>query len=193
MKRLGMVLAWLALAPAVLAADLPAGWLRAGSAPADYEMGMDTAVRHIGRASAVVRALDIQKKPDGFGTLMQMADAGSFRGKRVRLSAWVKSEKIDGESWAGLWFRVDGDGRQNFSLAFDNMQDRPIKGTSDWTRVSIVLDVPQEALQIAFGVLLNGKGQVWMDDLKFEVVTSDVPVTGMRRNNQGPQNLDFEE
>ena len=195
MKALALVLVFLACTPAALAGDLPAGWIRAGSAPADYEMGVDTTTRHIGRASAFLRALENQKNPNGFGTLMQMSDPGTYRGKRVRLTAWVKAEKIDGDSWAGLWLRVDGERPQTDTLGFDNMQDRPIKGTADWTRVAIVLDVPQEAKALAFGVLLSGAGQVWMDDLKFEVVTQDVPTTDMRsgRKSSEPKNLDFEE
>jgi hypothetical protein len=191
MRRAAPWIVGLAIASSVWAGagELPEGWIRAGSAPADYEMGMDTVVRHTGRASAFIEAKGKDSK--GFGTLMQTADPGDLKGKRVRLSAYVKSEKVD--DWAGLWFRVDGEGRSNFALAFDNMQDRPIKGTNDWTRVFIVLDVPQEARALAFGILMNGSGRVWMDDLKFEVVGTDVPVTGASGGSrQGPQNLDFE-
>ena len=37
-------------------------------------------------------------------------------------------------SWAGLWMRVD---KGKDMVAFDNMQDRPIKGTTDWQRYYI--------------------------------------------------------
>ena len=60
----------------------------------------------------------------------------------------------------------------------------------------IVLDVPEQADQISFGLLLTGKGQVWMDDLKFEVVGKDVPTTDGGLNQRIPKeptNLDFEE
>ena len=76
------------------------------------------------------------------------------------------------------------------------MQDRPIKGTSDWKRYEIVLDVPEQAQEIAFGLLLTGGGQVWMDDLKFEVVGKDVATTGPSSTKgalAGPTNLNFEE
>ena len=55
-------------------------------------------------------------------------------------------------------------------LGFDNMQSRPIKGTADWKQYDVVLDVPNEARGIAFGILLAGAGQAWMDDLQFEAV-----------------------
>ena len=54
--------------------------------------------------------------------------------------------------------------------AFDDMQDRPIRGTSDWTQYDVVLDVAPDAADVAFGLLLDGPGQVWIDDAKFEVV-----------------------
>ena len=36
---------------------------------------------------------------------------------------------------------------------------------SDWRKYDVVLDVPSEAQNIAFGVLLAGEGQVWTDDV----------------------------
>jgi hypothetical protein len=171
-------------------ADLPAGWFKAGSHPAEYDMGLDETVRHDnGKSSATVKS--VAANLHGFGTLMQMTQPGDFLGKRVRLSGWVKSDKVT--DWAGLWFRVDGP-TPNVSLAFDNMQDRAIKGTTDWTRYEIVLDVPKEAQRLAFGVLLAGAGQVWMDDLKFEVVPTTVKSTNIAppAPPPAPTNLNFE-
>jgi hypothetical protein len=180
----------LGIAPMTAAAgEMPEGWISAGSHPDQYEMGTDPDVKHGGEASASLRAKSAES--EGFGTLMQMADPGEYRGKRVRFSGWVKAEGVS--DWAGLWFRVDGPG--NKALSFDNMQGRPIKGTGDWTLHEIVLDVPDEAVALAYGVLLSGAGHVWMDDLQFEIVAADVPVTGSRGGTPPtpPQNLSFEQ
>ena len=120
---------------------------------------------------------------------MQSFDPGEHRGKRLRLSAFVKTQDI--KDWAGVWMRVDGP-EQGRSLAFDNMQDRPIKGTADWTRHEIVLDVPDKATNISFGILLHGEGKLWLDDVQFQVVDTSVPTTGAMRSNPTPKNLDFE-
>jgi hypothetical protein len=103
----------------------------------------------------------------------------------------VKSEDI--KDWAGLWMRVDGN--KGKILAFDNMQDRPIEGTLDWHRVEVTLDIDENAQNLAFGILLVGKGTAWIDDLNFEVVDSSVPVTGevKKPRGKGPSNLSFEE
>jgi len=102
-----------------------------------------------------------------------------YRGTRLHMRAMVKADAV--ENWAGIWMRVDGPDTPTpqRSLGFDNMQDRPIKGTSDWTRYEIVLDVPPESVAIAFGILLQGIGEVWLDDVEFATVGSDVPTTGM--------------
>lgn len=187
----------LAAASATLLAqtgDLPQGWIRAGDHPGDYEMRMDPGAGRTGKASATIKGKG--PSPAGFGTLMQSIEAGEYKGKRLRLSGWVKAAGI-GE-WAGLWMRVDGPTPPGSSfpamLAFDNMQNRPIKGTSDWKRHEIVLDVAPEATFISFGILLSGAGQAWIDDLSLDAVGKDVSVTGqgLQGPNKKPVNLDFE-
>jgi hypothetical protein len=115
--------------------ELPAGWIRAGSKPADYEMAVDAAAGRTG-AAAFIKSRTVTPAADGFGTLMQSFTAAEYRGKRLRLSGYVKATGIS--NWAGLWMRVDGPTGQ--PLAFDNMQGRPIKGRriggatrSSWT------------------------------------------------------------
>jgi hypothetical protein len=174
--------------------DLPQGWLRMGDHPENYEMRLDPGAGRTGKASATIKGKG--PSPAGFGTLMQSIQAGEYKGKRIRLSGWTKAAGIAG--WAGLWMRVDGPTSPGASapavLAFDNMQDRPIKGTSDWKRHEIVLDVAPEATFISFGILLSGAGQAWMDDLSLDVVGGDVPVTGhtLGAPNRKPVNLDFQ-
>ncbi len=172
----------------LMALAAPKGWILAGAAPADYETGVDRKVSHSGRASGFLRAKEM---PSKFGTLMQMFKADAYHGKRVRLSAWVKAQQVAG--WAGVWMRVDGDDGK--STAFDNMQNRPIKGTSGWTKYEVVLDVADKATAIAFGILLDGAGAVWIDEVRFEVVDRSVPTTGFGGSSRSaaPENLDFEE
>jgi hypothetical protein len=120
------------------------------------------------------------------------------------MTASVKSRDV--ENSAGLWMRIESfDGKGNYSLASDLMRT-PIKGTTDWKRYEVVLDVPKEGTgQIYFGVMLAGKGQVWADDFKFEAVGKGVKTTGgrvetgkasggpLQRLPTEPRNLDFEQ
>ncbi len=174
------------------AGTLPKGWFAAGSDPQNYEMSVDTSVKHNGRAGAHIKS--IGEKPEGFGTLMQIFKADSYRGKRVRMSAWMKSENADS---AQLWMRLDG--ANSKMLGFDNMDNRPVKGTSDWKKYEITLDVPEETANIAFGALVAGKGEAWVDDYELEVGGKDVPTTKMltpeeeKEFPKDPANLKFEE
>jgi RNA polymerase sigma factor (sigma-70 family) len=165
------------------------GWFMAGSHPAQYGHEFVPDAYEGGR---VVRFWCTAGKPDGFGTLMQSFLADRFRGRRVRFSIAVRASGVD--DWAGAWMRVDGPGRS--SLAFDNMQDRSIKGTVAWSRYDVVLDVAEEATAIALGVLMSGRGEAWLAAARFEQVGPEVPVTGgsgSRTMPEGPVNLDFAE
>lgn len=177
-------LAVLMIFPLVLQAAVPEGWFLAGSKPTSYDSGTDGQTQYNGHPSAYLKSK--VTVTDGFGTLMQDFSAEKYLGKRVRLTAFVKSENV--ADWAGLWMRVDKGSR---SVAFDNMQDRPIKGTTEWKPYEVVLDVPQDATGIFFGVLLSKTGTVWLNNVKFEVVGSDAAVTGKPQREE-PANLDFE-
>jgi hypothetical protein len=114
--------------------------------------------------------------------MAQMIKADDYRGKRVRLSGYVKADRVE---QAYLWMRVDGEAGE--MLGIDNMSDRPIWGILDWKRYEIVMDAPDNTSLITFGVILRGAGQAWLDDLKLEVVGKDVPTTsGLREQPSRP-------
>ncbi|WP_437809207.1 hypothetical protein [Sorangium sp. So ce1078] len=168
----------------------PAGWSLAGSETEAYAVGVDSKVKRSGKAAAFLRS--VRDPGDEFGTLMQSISANELRGKRVRLQAWVKSDDVKG--WAGLWMRVDG--RHSNTLAFDNMSDRAIKGTTDWTQYQVVLDVGNAAESISFGTLLTRTGSLWIDDVELSPVPTTVPTTELslaRTLPERPVNLGFED
>lgn len=119
---------------------------------------------------------------------MQSFDAARYRGRRVRFSAVLRGREIT--DWAGSWLRVDA---VNRAQAIDNMQDRALRGSTGWTEAANVLDVSDDAVSLHFGVLLAGAGAVDLARPRFEVVGTDVPVTGMPRKPLAaePQGLDL--
>lgn len=170
--------------------NAPAGWFLAGSKPSSYQTSVDKTMTQSGLPSAYLKS--IVPVTDGFGTLMQEFSASDYVGKRVRLRTWVRSQDV--EEWAGVWMRVD---KEKTTVAFDNMQNRAINGTQPWKQYDVVLDVPQDATGIFFGILLHGSGEVWMNDVSFEVVGIDVPVTSQPPQAHSfpthPTNLNFTE
>jgi beta-lactamase regulating signal transducer with metallopeptidase domain len=174
--------------------EAPSGWFKNGTdKPGNvaYVVGLDRSQTHAGLPSAYVKSIKPVDK--GFGGMMQMCSADNFIGKRLRLSAWMKTEKADAGG-AHLWFRVDG--KETQVLQFDNMGPRPALGTTDWTQYSEVLDIPTGATALAYGFFVEGSGQAWVSGVKIEEVGMDVPSTNMPLNRDpalpnAPVNLDF--
>jgi hypothetical protein len=118
---------------------------------------------------------------------VQTIAAPRYLGRRVCFSAAVRT--CDVTDWAGLWLRVDG---ASGTLVLDNMHDRALRGTTDWTEATIVLDVAEHATRLLFGALLSGSGAVDLARLRFEEASEDTPATiTMAPLPDEPQSLDF--
>lgn len=167
------------------------GWYLAGSTPASYEIGL---VNNGQKGTKVAYLRSKDEKIEGFGTIMQNFEPGEFAGKKVRLTAKIKANNV--ESWSGMWMRVDGEeaGKRK-TLSFDNMFDRAIKGSLDWEEYEIILQVPENSTGISYGVLVNGKGEVLIDDFKFEIIDPKSATTGNAYPGilKKPTNTSFED
>jgi hypothetical protein len=151
-------------------------WFKVGNAPKQYENFIDSSNQRDGKNVMTLKSIDTNI--NGFGSLMQNMKPDKYLGKKVKMTGYLKSKDVT--NWAGFWLRVDQAGSQQ-SLSFDNMHDRPIIGTTNWKKYEIVLDVPKEASNIAFGALLIETGQIWLDNVNFEVVDNSVPTTGQEK------------
>jgi Tol biopolymer transport system component len=100
---------------------------------------------------------------DSSGTVNQSVDASTLRGREVTLVAHVKTN-VDGPGNQGqCWLRVD---RPNGKRGFvEDMEDRPIHSRV-WSEVTIAGRVDDDAEGVAFGCLLKGIGQMWVDDIQ---------------------------
>jgi len=186
------VLLWSALLSTAGWCQESVGWRFVATPSSCYQGFLDHQQVHQGRCSASIRSL-----PSAFtrssGLYWQAIDASSYRGQRLRLEGFVRSQGVTG--WAGLWLRVDP--KEGPPLEFDNMQDRPIVGTTPWKRYFIELNVPAEAEEIHLGALLVGRGQIWADALRLTRLGRFLPGNEEWRRARylpkDPVNLDFEE
>ena len=55
--------------------------------------------------------------------------------------------------------------------------NRPIRGTTDWSNVEIVSDIPVDTSRLMIGLQMKGSGRLWIDGTTIEVVGSDTPTT----------------
>ena len=99
-----------------------------------------------------------------FGAVSGTFPVADAAGKHAHFSGYIKTREVTG--YAGLWWRVDGDGKV---LAFQNLRNLAPGGTTDWQKYELEIPVDAEAKNINFGVLLSGGGAAWFDTLGVEL------------------------
>jgi hypothetical protein len=213
MNRIALALAALAFAGPAFANDINrpfvAGWKAGGKnarTAEEYSAEIDRRTTHAGNASAALRSR-VDSPTETF-YLTQVVGADNYRGKRVRLSGYAKTDleaRPEGKRPASpsgeeetsrpdglrLWLVILND--DNKSLGSDIMWNRPVVGSTGWTRYDIVIDVPPGATKLSFGASLKGKGAAWVDDLKLETVDLTVALTAEPAFPREPVNLGFED
>jgi len=141
--------------------NLPKIWKIIGEGSA--KVYSDTNEKQEGKTSLAIDASESK----GFKGLMYTLPE-NYAGKKITLSGYIKTENIS-EGFAGLWLRIDPE------VGFNNMQKQGLKGTNDWKKYEVTLEMsPQNTEKIVFGALLSGKGKMWVDNLKLSIDGKDI-------------------
>jgi erythromycin esterase-like protein len=98
------------------------------------------------------------------GAAIGFLPAGEAAGKHLRLSGWIRTEKVG--YGAGLMTGSLGPGGK--PLASVNLRGAP-KGDTPWKRYSVEVDVPREAVTLVFAAMVGGAGAAWFDGLSIEL------------------------
>ena len=138
----------------------PQNWFQWG---VGYSLSVDSTTVKEGKRSMLIQSA-ADRKADNFGCVATKVPA-IYQGKEIELRGYLKLENVKNGS-AGLLMRIDG---VSGMLQFDNMEQRNIQGTSDWTQYSIKLPYSQSAKVINIGALLSGDGKMWVDNLELFV------------------------
>jgi C-terminal processing protease CtpA/Prc len=141
---------------------IPIYWNNFGGS--NYQLGLDSSVVQNGKYAASIEYKngDVDYKALSFNL------PDNYVGKKITLSGYIKTENVT-EGYAGLWMRIDP------SLGFDNMEKNGIKGSTDWTKYEITLDLmPEKTKKIVLGGLLVGKGKMWIDHLAVSIDGKDI-------------------
>src|SRR5215831_9325768 len=133
---------------------MPSGW---GGGPPET-IFVDNTIVHGGQWAV---RLERNASSSGDFSTITKAIPGDFAGTTIEWRGFLRTEDVS--NFTGLWLREDG---ESGPVAFDNMQQRQVKGTNGWTEYSITLPLRSEAKQIYFGVLMAGTGKTWADDLQ---------------------------
>lgn len=157
--------------------NVPTGWTAHETVSGEFRVGTDRRVVHSGKASLFLRSLVAE--PAGIVSISQQFVAAAYRGRRVRVSAFLRSERAAVE--ASLWFGAGSSAR--------NVDERAVvRGTTPWKRYELVMDVPVEADWVRIWLTMRGTGTLWADEFHIEQVSNSVPLT---KTQLQPENLDF--
>ncbi len=111
---------------------------------------------------------------DAEGGVAQSVDGAEWRGKRVRLTARLKT--LDATEVQVTMHVISGASPEQESVR--TMVSRSVSGTQDWQAREIVMDVPADAQDIVYGFYLRGaQGAALGDSFKLEAVGRNVALT----------------
>lgn len=114
--------------------------------------------------------IDTQRDPSTTpGRLSHFLEAAPYRGQRLRLRAWVRTE-LAGGGRAELWLQAFSEG-----FVMDNLGDlpgRPI-AAGEWQFYELETEVGDDAAAIGFGLTLHPQGRVWIDEVALAVVDGE--------------------
>jgi len=143
----------------------PEGWFSIQHAgDLSYTFRLDTVEPHAGARSVRIDNVG----PEPFGAIYQHVPAAAHRNRRVRLSAWLRTEDARGSATGGGAVLMLQAMQGGAPLAWNHMKDAAVQGTTPWKRYDIELDVPAGADQIEVGAMLHGPGRLWLDDVMLE-------------------------
>jgi len=118
------------------------------------------------KVDKATKALEGVKPRDVVGVATGSFPVELARGRRVTFSGWIKTDNVT-DGYAGLIWRADTEKRT--AAVLNNMYDTGPRGTTDWKRYEMTLDVPEDVTVVSFGMLLSGKGTAWFDELEIKI------------------------
>lgn len=140
------------------------GWEPTTHANQDgWVFALDNSTMHAGHASARIR----RSGNDPWGMLHQTLPAAGLGGETLELSAWLRTDRADGEG-AILVLRTLANG----SVDKHVFMKPPVTGTRDWTRYSVRLAIPRNSVAVGIGVMMQGGGTLWLDDVALVALPS---------------------
>jgi hypothetical protein len=127
----------------------------------------DTTLSHSGKA-----CMRYQDTGGGFnqiptGACQALVNRG-LAGKHMRLSAWLKTDSLQGTANVALFFKTIDGPRHPVPKLYS--------GTNDWTHISVEGDAPPDTYEVWAWFLYQSPapGRVYFDDVSLEV-TGDAP------------------
>lgn len=129
-----------------------------------HVIARDTTVAHSGRAS-----IRFEGGTEGVlqvrSGVCQAIDNHTLAGKRLRISAWVKTDSLQGVAYVKLYAHT-------IHGMVSNAVPKQFSANTDWTHTSLEMDCPPDTYEVWAWFAYNGPvpGRVYYDDCSLEIV-----------------------
>ena len=149
----------------------------------NYILKIDSAISQNGKHSALI---EFNGDSPSFKAWSYNIPA-IYQGKTIKLTGYIKTENVT-DGYAGIWMQIEP------SIGFDNMSNRGLKGTNDWAKYEIELDLnPSEAKEIQIGGLLVGKGKVWIDNFQITIDGKQLDSVPLKEISKAEKDTEFKD
>jgi AraC family transcriptional regulator len=148
-----------------------------------YEVKIDDTVSYTGSKSVLLYSKDVANPRKGY--IFQTLKPCPVEDGMLAVSVHVKTEGVN---------RVGS--VLNVSTAIDYVRyehsSDEISGSSTWTVIRKIIDIPIDCVSVNVGVYLKGHGKVWADDFKIENVENTTPLSKInyKREFNGPDKIE---
>lgn len=114
--------------------------------------------------------------------LEHLIDVSAVRGKRLHISARVRTDSTTADAQVAVGF---GSSASNFRTRAHTKQIR----AAIWTSVTTMVDVDANTLRAELSLVLRGKGNAWFDDIKIEVLGQATASPAIALSSQELENV----
>lgn len=179
-----------------------------------YDIAVDSEEVHSGKWSGHIFSLS--DSSSNIGYLARSVDPDLFKLRRISLVAWSKTKDIKGSSYLYARMREIPEGKERSlgKKVYDGIsnfvgvdehklpewiffnEEQPVDSDTQWTKHTFIIDVPQKAVALWFGAILDGRGKVWIDDFSYKLIGTlpgDTTYKDISSYIAKPRDLDFEQ
>lgn len=161
--------------------NIPIGWSKSGTNAEEFVVQLDREASYSGNNSTAIRSIDKDAQGNGQLTVFQFSSAADYRGKRLKVSIYLKGNIHKGQF--GVWFQTFDDKQNTLERVFTSFTETDTVST--WTESSVVIDINKNVENILYGIYVDGRGEYWMDYVTIDTVSNDTPLSGTIKEEQG--------